>query len=59
MNFFLLAFVFSRENRRPKGAKFKYIFESEGMKTAGEVVGLHAFWRAHLGQVVRELLLFC
>ena len=32
MNFFLLAFVFSRENRRPKGAKSKHIFENEGGK---------------------------
>ena len=49
---YLLAFVFSRENRRPKGAKSKHIF-----KKVVQVVGLvvqvvPALWRAHWVQVV-------
>ena len=35
--------MFSRDFRRPKGAKSKYIFKSEGRKTAGDVVGCLPF----------------
>ena len=42
MNFFLLAFVFSRENRRPKGAKFKIYLN---LRIAGAFVLALSLWR--------------
>ena len=46
LHFLWCALVFSRCFARPKGAKFKYIFESEGKKTGGGG-RLPAFWRVH------------
>ena len=43
VNFFLLAFVFSRENRRPKRAKSKHIFERWEGRQGVEVVGCLTF----------------
>ena len=43
LDFIWCALVFSRCFARPKGAKSKYIFESEGKKTGGDVVACLPF----------------
>ena len=44
MNFFLLAFVFSRENRRPKTAKFKIYLSFEDCRASGVALSLGLWW---------------
>ena len=44
VNIYLLAFVFSRENRRPKRAKFKIYLSFEGAGASVVALSLGRWW---------------